>query len=189
MTHRTTALLFSLHREGEKPKNPMVELFYGRFLAVGVLEGEVPCMPPFIQLSYNKNTREIYYTCILCVYISFESLRCCFLSGKWSYIKIWVVLSFVWAALMLFFHQERSLRTQRCSDSTRYRWTALKTSTSAWRPPWWRVRSSRCILLKTVPNLDRRWAFCLNVLVRAWHMHNRDFHWSHFENSRMQKSW
>lgn len=31
---------FSLHREGEKPKNPMVELFYGRFLAVGVLEGE-----------------------------------------------------------------------------------------------------------------------------------------------------
>lgn len=29
-------------REGEKPKNPMVELFYGRFLAVGVLEGIVP---------------------------------------------------------------------------------------------------------------------------------------------------
>lgn len=28
-------------REGEKPKNPMVELFYGRFLAVGVLEGEL----------------------------------------------------------------------------------------------------------------------------------------------------
>ncbi|XP_028321651.1 ubiquitin carboxyl-terminal hydrolase 25 isoform X2 [Gouania willdenowi] len=27
-------------REGEKPKNPMVELFYGRFLAVGVLEGK-----------------------------------------------------------------------------------------------------------------------------------------------------
>ncbi|XP_034034830.1 ubiquitin carboxyl-terminal hydrolase 25 isoform X3 [Thalassophryne amazonica] len=27
-------------RQGEKPKNPMVELFYGRFLAVGVLEGE-----------------------------------------------------------------------------------------------------------------------------------------------------
>uniref|UniRef100_A0A8C5EDX7 Ubiquitin carboxyl-terminal hydrolase n=1 Tax=Gouania willdenowi TaxID=441366 RepID=A0A8C5EDX7_GOUWI len=26
--------------EGEKPKNPMVELFYGRFLAVGVLEGK-----------------------------------------------------------------------------------------------------------------------------------------------------
>lgn len=30
-------------REGEKPKNPMVELFYGRFLAVGVLEGELKC--------------------------------------------------------------------------------------------------------------------------------------------------
>lgn len=30
-------------REGEKPKNPMVELFYGRFLAVGVLEGELWC--------------------------------------------------------------------------------------------------------------------------------------------------
>uniref|UniRef100_A0A671WVY5 Ubiquitin carboxyl-terminal hydrolase 25 n=1 Tax=Sparus aurata TaxID=8175 RepID=A0A671WVY5_SPAAU len=28
------------YREGEKPKNPMVELFYGRFLAVGVLEGK-----------------------------------------------------------------------------------------------------------------------------------------------------
>ncbi|XP_051980940.1 ubiquitin carboxyl-terminal hydrolase 25-like, partial [Xyrauchen texanus] len=27
-------------REGENPKNPMVELFYGRFLAVGVLEGK-----------------------------------------------------------------------------------------------------------------------------------------------------
>ncbi|XP_053501184.1 ubiquitin carboxyl-terminal hydrolase 25 isoform X2 [Ictalurus furcatus] len=27
-------------REDEKPKNPMVELFYGRFLAVGVLEGK-----------------------------------------------------------------------------------------------------------------------------------------------------
>ncbi|KAM6970391.1 ubiquitin carboxyl-terminal hydrolase 25 isoform 2-T2 [Aplochiton taeniatus] len=27
-------------REGEKPKNPMVELFYGRFLAVGVFEGK-----------------------------------------------------------------------------------------------------------------------------------------------------
>uniref|UniRef100_A0A8C5A8W8 Ubiquitin carboxyl-terminal hydrolase n=1 Tax=Gadus morhua TaxID=8049 RepID=A0A8C5A8W8_GADMO len=27
-------------RYGEKPKNPMVELFYGRFLAVGVLEGK-----------------------------------------------------------------------------------------------------------------------------------------------------
>ncbi|NXR55411.1 UBP25 hydrolase, partial [Hippolais icterina] len=27
-------------RGGEKPKNPMVELFYGRFLAVGVLEGK-----------------------------------------------------------------------------------------------------------------------------------------------------
>uniref|UniRef100_A0A3P9HJC9 Ubiquitin carboxyl-terminal hydrolase 25 n=1 Tax=Oryzias latipes TaxID=8090 RepID=A0A3P9HJC9_ORYLA len=27
-------------REGERPKNPMVELFYGRFLAVGVLEGK-----------------------------------------------------------------------------------------------------------------------------------------------------
>uniref|UniRef100_A0AAQ4QRP7 Ubiquitin carboxyl-terminal hydrolase 25 n=1 Tax=Gasterosteus aculeatus aculeatus TaxID=481459 RepID=A0AAQ4QRP7_GASAC len=27
-------------REGETPKNPMVELFYGRFLAVGVLEGK-----------------------------------------------------------------------------------------------------------------------------------------------------
>ncbi|XP_012777431.2 ubiquitin carboxyl-terminal hydrolase 25 isoform X3 [Maylandia zebra] len=27
-------------REGEKPKNPMVELFYGRFLAVGVHEGK-----------------------------------------------------------------------------------------------------------------------------------------------------
>ncbi|NWR49894.1 UBP25 hydrolase, partial [Regulus satrapa] len=26
--------------DGEKPKNPMVELFYGRFLAVGVLEGK-----------------------------------------------------------------------------------------------------------------------------------------------------
>ncbi|RMC12082.1 hypothetical protein DUI87_11217 [Hirundo rustica rustica] len=28
------------NRDGEKPKNPMVELFYGRFLAVGVLEGK-----------------------------------------------------------------------------------------------------------------------------------------------------
>lgn len=28
-------------RDEEKPKNPMVELFYGRFLAVGVLEGMV----------------------------------------------------------------------------------------------------------------------------------------------------
>uniref|UniRef100_A0A7N4UZT3 Ubiquitin carboxyl-terminal hydrolase n=1 Tax=Sarcophilus harrisii TaxID=9305 RepID=A0A7N4UZT3_SARHA len=27
-------------RDGEKPKNPMLELFYGRFLAVGVLEGK-----------------------------------------------------------------------------------------------------------------------------------------------------
>ncbi|XP_016112066.1 ubiquitin carboxyl-terminal hydrolase 25 isoform X5 [Sinocyclocheilus grahami] len=27
-------------REGEQPKNPMVDLFYGRFLAVGVLEGK-----------------------------------------------------------------------------------------------------------------------------------------------------
>ncbi|XP_053242482.1 ubiquitin carboxyl-terminal hydrolase 25 isoform X4 [Podarcis raffonei] len=27
-------------QDGEKPKNPMVELFYGRFLAVGVLEGK-----------------------------------------------------------------------------------------------------------------------------------------------------
>lgn len=31
-------------REGEKPKNPMVELFYGRFLAVGVHEGETGCL-------------------------------------------------------------------------------------------------------------------------------------------------
>lgn len=35
--------LFVVVREGEKPKNPMVELFYGRFLAVGVLEGEMRC--------------------------------------------------------------------------------------------------------------------------------------------------
>lgn len=33
-----------MFREGEKPKNPMVELFYGRFLAVGVLEGEIMCL-------------------------------------------------------------------------------------------------------------------------------------------------
>lgn len=32
-------LTHSVFRDGEKPKNPMVELFYGRFLAVGVLEG------------------------------------------------------------------------------------------------------------------------------------------------------
>ena len=32
-------------RDEEKPKNPMVELFYGRFLAVGVLEGIVTCLP------------------------------------------------------------------------------------------------------------------------------------------------
>lgn len=32
-------LTYSFFRDGEKPKNPMVELFYGRFLAVGVLEG------------------------------------------------------------------------------------------------------------------------------------------------------
>lgn len=31
--------IFHVFRDGEKPKNPMVELFYGRFLAVGVLEG------------------------------------------------------------------------------------------------------------------------------------------------------
>uniref|UniRef100_A0A8C5TCR5 Ubiquitin carboxyl-terminal hydrolase n=1 Tax=Malurus cyaneus samueli TaxID=2593467 RepID=A0A8C5TCR5_9PASS len=31
---------FLFFRDGEKPKNPMVELFYGRFLAVGVLEGK-----------------------------------------------------------------------------------------------------------------------------------------------------
>jgi len=31
--------MLSVFRDGEKPKNPMVELFYGRFLAVGVLEG------------------------------------------------------------------------------------------------------------------------------------------------------
>ena len=30
-----------IFRDEEKPKNPMVELFYGRFLAVGVLEGIV----------------------------------------------------------------------------------------------------------------------------------------------------
>lgn len=36
----TKTLCFAF-REGEKPKNPMVELFYGRFLAVGVLEGEL----------------------------------------------------------------------------------------------------------------------------------------------------
>lgn len=35
--------LYFAFREGEKPKNPMVELFYGRFLAVGVLEGELRC--------------------------------------------------------------------------------------------------------------------------------------------------
>lgn len=39
------------YREGEKPKNPMVELFYGRFLAVGVLEGELKC-------SANTNKQE-----------------------------------------------------------------------------------------------------------------------------------
>eukprot|EP00061_Rhincodon_typus_P012133 g37678.t1 len=31
---------FFLARDGEKPKNPMVELFYGRFLAVGMHEGK-----------------------------------------------------------------------------------------------------------------------------------------------------
>ena len=41
----TTSFFFVvvIVREGEKPKNPMVELFYGRFLAVGVLEGETRC--------------------------------------------------------------------------------------------------------------------------------------------------
>ena len=38
----TTAFMFlPCFRDEEKPKNPMVELFYGRFLAVGVLEGMV----------------------------------------------------------------------------------------------------------------------------------------------------
>lgn len=37
---RPVTLSWFFSREGEKPKNPMVELFYGRFLAVGVHEGE-----------------------------------------------------------------------------------------------------------------------------------------------------
>lgn len=37
------SLHFVAFREEDKPKNPMVELFYGRFLAVGVLEGEMRC--------------------------------------------------------------------------------------------------------------------------------------------------
>lgn len=36
--------IFLSFRDEEKPKNPMVELFYGRFLAVGVLEGIVACL-------------------------------------------------------------------------------------------------------------------------------------------------
>uniref|UniRef100_A0A8D2QLV6 ubiquitinyl hydrolase 1 n=1 Tax=Zosterops lateralis melanops TaxID=1220523 RepID=A0A8D2QLV6_ZOSLA len=39
-------------RDGEKPKNPMVELFYGRFLAVGVLEGR----------------RCFFHSCVVCRY-------------------------------------------------------------------------------------------------------------------------
>lgn len=35
-----TFYIFLSLSETERPKNPMVELFYGHFLAVGVLEGE-----------------------------------------------------------------------------------------------------------------------------------------------------
>lgn len=35
-----TVYIFLSLSETERPKNPMVELFYGHFLAVGVLEGE-----------------------------------------------------------------------------------------------------------------------------------------------------
>ena len=38
-----------IFRDEDKPKNPMVELFYGRFLAVGVLEGIVA----YLLLYYN----------------------------------------------------------------------------------------------------------------------------------------
>lgn len=41
---RPVTLSWFFSREGEKPKNPMVELFYGRFLAVGVHEGETGCL-------------------------------------------------------------------------------------------------------------------------------------------------
>ena len=39
-----------IFRDEEKPKNPMVELFYGRFLAVGVLEGIVTHVYFFITI-------------------------------------------------------------------------------------------------------------------------------------------
>lgn len=39
--HNHIYILNMIFRDEEKPKNPMVELFYGRFLAVGVLEGIV----------------------------------------------------------------------------------------------------------------------------------------------------
>lgn len=52
--------------------------------------------------------------------------------------------------------QVKSLRTRRCLASTRSRWTASKISTSVWRRPWSRARSSPCTLQKTLPGLDKR---------------------------------
>lgn len=52
--------------------------------------------------------------------------------------------------------QAKSLRTRRCLASTRSRWTASKISTSVWRRPWSRARSSPCTRQKTLPGLDKR---------------------------------
>lgn len=43
--------IFLAISETERTKNPMVELFYGHFLAVGVLEGETkPCVEPVKEM-------------------------------------------------------------------------------------------------------------------------------------------
>lgn len=43
-SYKRISIFYTCFRDEEKPKNPMVELFYGRFLAVGVLEGIVACL-------------------------------------------------------------------------------------------------------------------------------------------------
>lgn len=52
--------------------------------------------------------------------------------------------------------QVKSLRTQRCSDSTRCRWMGSRISTNVWRQRWSRERSSPCTRQRTLPGPDKR---------------------------------
>lgn len=67
-----------------------------------------------------------------------------------------VHLYFLWVCVIL---QVKNLKTQRCSGSTRYRWTVSRISTSVWKRRWLRARSSPCTQQRTRPGPDRRSVF------------------------------